>query len=56
MKSIAYAECREKGNQEMVNNKGLIGFSIGIVLIVLVELNEMKQTHKGGNKEDENNK
>lgn len=56
MKSIVFVECREKGNQEMVNNKGLIGFSIGVVLIVLVELNELYKTHKGGNKENENNK
>ena len=30
------------------DKKALLGFGIGVILIVLVEVNEMYLTHKGG--------
>lgn len=34
------------------DSKSILGFSIGIVLIVLVELNEFYKTHKGEGKNE----
>lgn len=33
------------------DKKALLGFGIGVILIVLVELNEMYLKHKGENKQ-----
>lgn len=54
-KSIVLEECQRKDGQSVSDDrKSILGFTIGIVLIVLVELNEFYKTHKGEGKNERN--